>query len=115
MTLNSFTRVVQGFYYTTASFALNAFGNKKSIQFGDITGRPIIQPPGYSYPCTVTKIKLGYSIEKTIDGNPAIRVVFHQMGVSKKEEVNFSFLTLNDQINIVNAALMLAEQHNPKK
>jgi hypothetical protein len=115
MTLNSFTRVVQGFYYTTASFALNAFGNKKSIQFDDTIGRPIIQPPGYSYPCTTTEIKLGHPIEKTIDNNPAIRVVFHHMGCSETEETDFSFLTLNDQINIVNAALMLAEQHNPRK
>ena len=115
MTLNSFTRVVQGFYYTTTSFALNAFGNKKSIQFNDTVGRPIIQPPGYAYPCTAIKIKLGYPIEKTIDNNPVIRVVFHQMGVSEKEETDFSSLTLNDQINIVNAVLMLAEQHNPKK
>ena len=115
MTLNSFTRVVQGFYYTTASFALNAFGNKKSIKFDDVVGLPRIQPLGYSYPCTAIKIKLGYPIEKTIDNNPVIRVVFHQMGVSETEETDFSLLTLDDQINIVNAVLMLAEQHNPKK
>lgn len=115
MTLNSFARVVQGFYYTTASFALNAFGNKKSIRFDDTVGRPIIQPPGYAYPCTATKIKLGYPIEKTVDNNPVVRVVFHQMGVSETEETDLSYLTLNDQINIVNTALMLAEQHNRKK
>lgn len=115
MTLNSFSRVVQGFYYTTASFALNAFGNKKSIRFGDITGRPIIQPPGCAYPCVTTEIKLGHPIEKTTGNNPVIRVVFHQMGCSETEETSLSFLTLNDQINIVNAALMLAEQRNHNK
>lgn len=115
MTLNSFTRVVQGFYYTTSSFLLNALGNKKSIQFDDTVGRPIIQPPGYAYPCAATKIRLGNSIEKTVDNNPVIRVVFHQMGRDGTEETDFSFLTLNDQINIVNAALMLAEQRNPNK
>lgn len=115
MTLNSFTRVVQGFYYTTASFALNAFGNKKSIQFDDIVGRPIIKPLGYAYPCTATKIKLGKPTEKTADNNPVVRVVFHQMGVSETDETDLSSLSLNDQINIVNAAMMLAEQRNYKK
>lgn len=115
MTLNSFTRVVQGFYYTTASFALNAFGNKKSIQFDDIVGRPIIQPLGYVHPCVAIKIKLGHPTEKTIDKNPVIRVVFHQMGVSETEEIDLSLLTLNDQINIVNAVLALAEHHKRNK